>query len=411
MNRQVFFIGMLLGALPLGAQEVVEQDTLRTELRLEELGDSTAMVVSGCGSGNWFVSLSSGVNSYSAEANNIYDNFADRAEWNMRMSVGKWVSPLWGYRLQMGMGNLSAHYLAGDGIIYNIQDQGIDHSIMPDGMKPYLTMKDGIEWYHRKFFYLDWSFNFMTDAVRWFTKKETPVGVILSAGPGFAHGFASRGSSSSNSFLFNAGIMFRYNVHKNWDVFVEAQGNIVDESFDNHVGGTKDKRNRTVEGFAGLNVGAAYKFGGRKFARYAKVHPVTYETIRQTYLPAMTDATNETEEITEKEAVTPFVVRFYIDKYNIEEDQKLNINRIARYLKSHPDTQLEMTGYADKETAYPSYNMKLSERRVKTVRNYLIKECGINADRLIIHAKGDTERAYHEDYRWNRAVVMMIINK
>ncbi len=411
MNRQVFLFGMLLGALPLGAQEVVEPDTLRTQLRLEELGDSTDLIVAGNGSGNWFVSLSGGVNSYDAEANGIYDNLVDRAEWSLRTSVGKWVSPIWGYRLQMGMGNLSAHYLTCKGGIYNIQDSHIDHNVMPEGMKPYLTEKDGITWYHRKFFYMDWSFNFMTDAVKWFTQKEKPMGIILSAGPGFAHGFASRGSSSSNSFLFNAGIMLRVNVHKNWDVFAEAQGNIVDESFDNHVGGTENKRNRTVEGYAGLHVGVSYKFGGRKFARYAKVHPVTYETIRQTYLATSMETAKEAGGLTETEAVTPFVVRFFIDKYNIEEDQKLNINRIARYLKSHPDTQLEMTGYADKETAYPAYNMKLSERRVKTVRNYLVKECGIEANRLIIKAKGDTERAYHEDYRWNRAVVMRIINK
>ncbi len=404
---------MFLCALSSSAQETSVPDTLRTELRLDELGKSD-LTMAGSGTGNWFVSLSGGVNSYDAEANNLYDNLVDRAELSVRMAVGKWVTPVWGYRLQMGLGNLSAHYKAGNksGVVYNIQTPGIDHSVMPDGMKPYLTQKDGITWYHRKFFYMDWSFNVMTDAVKWFSKKESPVGVILSAGPGFAHGFAARGSSSSNSFLFNAGVMLRVNVHRNWDVFAEMQGNIVDESFDNHVGGKPSaKRNRTVEGYAGLNIGVAYKFGGRKFARYAKVHPVTYETVRQIYLPEDVDVDKDPIRMAETEDVTPFAVRFFIDKYNIEEDQKLNIHRMARYLHSHPDAQLELTGYADKETAYPAYNMKLSERRVKAVRNYLIKECGIEADRLVIRAKGDTERAYEEDYRWNRAVVMRIINK
>lgn len=412
MNRQVFLIGMLLCALSSSAQEASVPDTLRTELSLDEIGGPADLTTAGSGTGNWFVSLSGGVNSYDAEANNVYDNLLERTELSLRMAVGKWVTPVWGYRLQMGLGNLSGHYLTSSDIVYNIQTPGVDHNVMPDGMKPYLTQKDGITWYHRKFFYMDWSFNVMTDAVKWFSRKESPVGVILSAGPGFGHGFAARGSSSSNSFLFNAGVMLRVNVHKNWDVFAEMQGNIVDESFDNHVGGKPSKkRNRTVEGYAGLNVGVAYKFGGRKFARYAKVHPVTYETVRQIYLPEEKETVPEIVQSAKTEEVTPFVVRFFIDKYNIEEDQKLNIQRVARYLQSHPDARLALTGYADKETAYPSYNMKLSERRVKAVRNYLVKECGIEADRLSIRAKGDTERAYEEDYRWNRAVVMQIINK
>lgn len=78
-------------------------------------------------------------------------------------------------------------------------------------------------------------------------------------------------------------------------------------------------------------------------------------------------------------------------------------------MKRHPEAKLEITGYADKETAYPSYNLKLSRRRVNTVRDYLIKECDIAPERLIVDAKGDTQRVYDEDYRWNRAVVIRVI--
>lgn len=411
MNKKVLLIGMLLGTLPLGAaaQEVLKPDTIHTELRsdfLEELGDTTDQVVAGSGTGNWFISLSGGVNSLAAEGNRDYDNFIDRSQFSLRFNVGKWFTPVWGFRVQMGVGKLSGHYLTDRRIIYNIYDPVYDHTVMPEGMKPYLTEKNGITWYHRKFTYMDWSVNLMTDAVRWFTKEKKPVGLILSAGPGFAHGFASRGASASNSFAFNAGIMLNVNVHKNWDVFAEVQGNIVDESFDNHIGGISNKHNRTVEGYAGLNIGVSYKFGGRKFARYAKVHPVTYESVRYIQPPTKMEVTQSTEE----EVVTAFVVRFFIDKYNIEDDQKLNIERMARYLKRHPEARLELAGFADKETAYPAYNMRLSKRRVDAVRDYLTRECGIDASRLVIRAMGDTERVYSEDYRWNRVVVMRIID-
>ena len=229
--------------------------------------------------------------------------------------------------------------------------------------------------------------------------------MILFAGPGFSHSFGSQGLSASNSFAFNAGIQLNVNVHKHWDIFAEFQGNIVDETFDSQIGGTTGERNRPLEGYAGLTVGVAYKFGGRKFTRYAKVHPVTYESIRNIQPPTVIEKPQAVPE----DMVTAFAVRFFIDQYNIEDDQKLNIDRMARYLKSHPEARLELVGYADKETAYPEYNMKLSQRRVNAVRDYLVKECKIDPSRLITDAKGDTQRVYNEDYRWNRAVVMKVV--
>ena len=118
----------------------------------------------------------------------------------------------------------------------------------------------------------------------------------------------------------------------------------------------------------------------------------------------------ETRPVVKDTTVTAFAVRFFIDQSNIEEDQKLNIERVARYLLRYPEARLELTGFADKETAYPEYNMKLSERRVKAVYDYLVDKCGIAPSRLTINAKGDTERVYNEDYRWNRVVIMRIVN-
>ena len=245
----------------------------------------------------------------------------------------------------------------------------------------------------------------MTDAVRWFTKEKKAVRLILSAGPGFAHAFASQGLSASNSFTFNGGIQLNVNLNERWDVFTEFQGTITDESFDSQIGGQPSRRNRPLEGYGGLTLGLSYKFGGRKFTRYAKVQPVTYESVR--YMQPVTVV--ETPKAAPEEVVTSFAVRFFIDQYNIEEDQKLNIDRMARYLKKHPEARLELVGYADRETAYPSYNLKLSQRRVNTVRNYLVNECGIDPSRLIIDARGDTQRVYNEDYRWNRVVVMRLV--
>ena len=80
-------------------------------------------------------------------------------------------------------------------------------------------------------------------------------------------------------------------------------------------------------------------------------------------------------------------------------------------MKENEGAKVMLTGYADKETAYPEYNMRLSQRRVDSVKKYLINECGIAEDRIQTNAKGDTERVYDEDFRWNRVVVMSIIEE
>lgn len=402
------FIEMVLVSVPLCAiaQEPLKRDTVRTELQsefIEEIGDSTDLVVASDGTSNWFISFSGGVNSLAAEANRAYDSFIDRSRFSFRLSSGKWFSPVWGFRMQMGIGKLSGHSQLHK--FYNIYDDLDDHSSIPNEMQPYISEEGEKTWFHRKFTYMDWSVSLMTDAVRWFAKEQKPIGVVLFAGPGFSHGLNSQGLSASNSFTLNAGIQLNVNLNKHWDIFAEFQGNIVDETFDGQIGGTDNERNRTLEGYAGLNIGITYKFGGKKFSRYAKIHPVTYESVRYYEPPKTIEVSNNAQE----EDVTAFTVRFFVDKSNIEDDQKLNIERIARYLKSHPSTKLELTGYADKETSYPEYNMRLSQRRVDTVRDYLVKECGIDPSCLILDAKGDTQRVYEEDFRWNRVVIMKII--
>lgn len=408
MRKKIFLMGMLLGLLPLKtiAQEVLKTDTIRTELQsqfLEEIGDTTDLVMAaGQGTANWFISLSGGVNSLAAEANRDYDSFLNRLRLSFRLSAGRWFTPVWGLRMQMGIGKLSGHsHLLK---YYNLYDKLEDHTIMPEAMRPYLTEKYGRTWLHRKFTYMDWSVALMTDVIHWFTKERKPVGLVLFAGPGFSHSFGSQGLSASNSFAFNAGIQLNVSIHKNWDIFAEAQGFIVDETFDGQIGGTTFELNRTLEGYGGLTLGITYKFGGKKFERYAKVNPVTYESIRYIQPPTVIEKPQ-----IEEDFISVFAVRFYIDQSKIEDDQKLNINRIAKYLEEHPESNIELTGYADRETAYPEYNMRLSQRRVDAVFKYLVEQCGITPSRIITNAKGDTQRVYDEDYRWNRAVVMKIV--
>ena len=77
-------------------------------------------------------------------------------------------------------------------------------------------------------------------------------------------------------------------------------------------------------------------------------------------------------------------------------------------MKSHPEVKVTICGFADVETAYPAYNLRLSERRVNAVYKMLTEEYGVDGSRLTKDFKGDTVQPYKLKNEWNRVVVFYV---
>ena len=101
-------------------------------------------------------------------------------------------------------------------------------------------------------------------------------------------------------------------------------------------------------------------------------------------------------------------VSFYVDRYYITDAQKKNIKSVATFLATHPDINLIVTGYADIETAYPAYNLRLSQKRAQAVYDMLVNEFHVPTNRLRIDYKGDTVQPYTSVNEWNRAVIFFL---
>jgi len=75
------------------------------------------------------------------------------------------------------------------------------------------------------------------------------------------------------------------------------------------------------------------------------------------------------------------------------ESQQKRLDTLAadflQYLKYKPDAKLIMTGHADKRGP-AAFNMKLSERRVGSVENYLVQH-GVSADHFTLKALGEEQ--------------------
>ena len=99
-------------------------------------------------------------------------------------------------------------------------------------------------------------------------------------------------------------------------------------------------------------------------------------------------------------------VRFTINSDKITDEEMVNVYNTAEYLKSNPDVNVVIKGYADKDTGTAEYNQKLSGRRAQAVYDTLTKTYGINANRLSIDAEGSSTQPYDTN-DWNRIVIFV----
>ena len=101
-------------------------------------------------------------------------------------------------------------------------------------------------------------------------------------------------------------------------------------------------------------------------------------------------------------------VSFYIDKTFVTDAQRRNVRSVARFMETHPNIDVVVTGYADVQTAYPKYNMMLSQKRAQAVYKMLVDEFNVDPKRLSMDYKGDEEQPFEIVNEWNRAVVFYI---
>ena len=106
---------------------------------------------------------------------------------------------------------------------------------------------------------------------------------------------------------------------------------------------------------------------------------------------------------------------FDFDKWNIKPEAAAELDRLVGIMKENPTMRIAATSHTD-ERGTTQYNMTLSERRAKSMRDYVISK-GIAADRIAATGKGETEPAVdcganctEEEHQLNRRSEFVIVN-
>ncbi len=82
-------------------------------------------------------------------------------------------------------------------------------------------------------------------------------------------------------------------------------------------------------------------------------------------------------------------VFFEVDRFDLKEESKIELNKLVAFLKNNPGLAIELGGHTD-NTGIKQKNLELSTSRAKSVQQYLINN-GIDATRLTYKGYGDTQ--------------------
>lgn len=218
----------------------------------------------------------------------------------------------------------------------------------------------------------------------------------------------------SNQWYFagHGGLIANYMITDAWDINVDMSFNGTDDAYN----GVRYRR--IYDSYVNIMAGITYHIQDRsgkrrlKYSHYTDQNVVTvlnrqlYET--QDSLQQAQKAVVRLEENVGYNEMLQTVVSFYIDKTFVTDAQKRNVRSVAKFMENHPDLDVIVTGYADVQTAYPKYNMMLSQKRAQAVYDLLTKEYGVDPNRLSMDYKGDEEQPFEIVNEWNRAVVFII---
>ena len=338
---------------------------------------------------NWFMSVGGGANMYFGTGSSDQD-FMDALGWQGQLAVGKWLSPNWGGRLAVNLGQ-QEHFM---------------------GNKNYTS--DSFVHPH-----VDLMWNATNALVGY--RADRVYNFIPYVGLGGMIGMEKDFGGDTNLELsWNMGLINNFQLSNNFSIFVELaattlNGNLA-EKFAPKTADDKYSYDLIGQALVGVKFGLGGKqdFTTAELLDYNLINDLNSQinrlraenenlSKRPEFCPECPDV--EPQPVAESVYV-PNVVFFRINSANIDRQQQISVYNTAEYMKSNPNATVEIVAYADKQTGTPDYNMKLSERRAKAVADALTSQYNIDSSRINIDWKGDTEQPYAEN-DWNRVAIFI----
>lgn len=111
-------------------------------------------------------------------------------------------------------------------------------------------------------------------------------------------------------------------------------------------------------------------------------------------------------------------IYYDFDKADLRAESVKELEKIVAFLKTNPDLKIELGSHTDSR-GNDDYNMRLSERRAKSVVDYIISR-GISPERIVSKGYGETRlvndcgngvKCTEEEHQQNRRTEILILEK
>jgi outer membrane protein OmpA-like peptidoglycan-associated protein len=96
--------------------------------------------------------------------------------------------------------------------------------------------------------------------------------------------------------------------------------------------------------------------------------------------------------VTEQEITIELAADFLFDfdKYALRNEAADSLRKVGEVVKAYPKAPLLIEGHTDGKGTHP-YNMKLSENRALSVKNWLVQNAGVSSARITTRGWGETK--------------------
>ncbi|MDD4033091.1 MAG: OmpA family protein [Bacteroidales bacterium] len=346
---------------------------------------------------NWFISAGVGAQAYLGESDDQL-MFTKRLTPAFDFSVGKWIVPAVGFRVQ-------ANGFAFKGYTYN-------------GNNAYVTGTEE-NLFKQEWDYLNVHGDILLNLSNALGGYKTDRFYSIVPYIGFGMITTLNEDPNDKEFSLNGGIINQFRLSDAVNLNLELRGAFFRESFDDEI------LIEDSEGMVAATVGLTYNFGNKEFKRYSAPAPAEPRLIsaedlaklrqqvaaEQARTKQLQDELNAEKNKPKPAAVekdltaAALAIFFNIDRANLTAKEKINLKYIADVINQNPNEKFVITGHADKATGSAAHNQKLSEKRAQAVADYLIQELAVDSRQLEIKAVGDTQNSY-DTPNLNRVVIL-----
>ncbi len=398
-------LGMMTGAY--AQQDGLQTDTIYSKIEQDSIVYLTDHV------SNWFVGGSIG-GSYSMGENTRFGNFFDMTRPSFQIQVGRSFYPQFGLRLTL-------NYLSQRGRAEWSTSEFLEKWAERDGNYDFSMAAgflDGVFDFHniiwgykedRRFSlkgYLGlgafYTFGFDDNKLDWLANPTWSDcnygGVHHNAGDRLPSGYGYKVDRKNKWYYAgHIGLIGEYHISPAWSVNLDVSFNGTDDAYNGM------RFRRVYDSYVDVMLGALYYIKDASGYRHSRP--------RYIYIQGFSEPLPPEPRIIENvhyNEMLKTTVSFYIDKTFVTDAQRRNVRSVARFMETHPNIDVVVTGYADVQTAYPKYNMMLSQKRAQAVYKMLVDEFNVDPKRLSMDYKGDEEQPFEIVNEWNRAVVFYI---